>query len=112
MRSMVKSGEDDALVSERVWQELARDLKEERPSRMLEVLQECGALARVAPELAALYEEPERAQAALAALDAAAAAGEPLEVRFAALARALDPYAVETLANRLKMPSSVRELAM
>ena len=54
MRAMVTSGEVDALVPERVWQELARGLMEDRPSRMFEVLQESGALAKVAPEIAAL----------------------------------------------------------
>ena len=44
MRQMVDSGEVDHLVAERVWQELARGLMEERPSRMFEVLRECGAL--------------------------------------------------------------------
>ena len=112
MRKMVESGEADALVPERVWQELSRGLMEDQPSRMLEVLQECGALARVAPELATIFEEPDPAQAALAALDRAAAAGGSLEVRFAALARALDPYAIEALASRLKLPAAVRELAL
>jgi tRNA nucleotidyltransferase (CCA-adding enzyme) len=101
MREMVANGEVDALVPERVWQELARGLMEKRPSRMLEILQECGALARIAPELAALLEERERAETALGALDAAAAAGAPLEVRFAALTKALDPFAVEKLSERL-----------
>ena len=112
MRAMVASGEADALVPERVWQELARGLMEERPSRMFEVLQECGALGKVAPEIAVLFEDPARAQAALDALDAAASADEPLEVRFAALARALDPYAVEALADRLKLPAASRDLAL
>jgi tRNA nucleotidyltransferase (CCA-adding enzyme) len=112
MRSMAASGEVDALVPERVWQELSRGLMEDGPSRMFEVLQECGALPKVAPEIAALFAEPERAQDALRGLDAASGAGESLEVRFAALARALDPYAIETLGNRLKLPSSVRELAL
>ena len=112
MRAMVEGGEADALVSERVWQELARGLMEKRPSRMLEVLQECGAAAKVAPEIAALLEHPEQARGALDALDAAAQSGAPLEVRFAALARALDPYAVEALADRLRLPASVRELAL
>jgi tRNA nucleotidyltransferase (CCA-adding enzyme) len=112
MRSMVESGEADALVSERVWQELARGFMEKRPSRMLEVLHECGALQKVAPEIAALFEEPQRAQGALDALDAAAAAEDTLEVRFAALARVLDPYAVDSLAGRLKLPASVRDLAL
>jgi tRNA nucleotidyltransferase (CCA-adding enzyme) len=112
MRAMVTSGEVDALVSERVWQELARGLMEDRPSRMFEVLQESGALAKVAPEIAALHDEPERAQSAFHALDAAAEAGDTLEARFAALARALDPYAVDTLANRLRLPAAVRDLAV
>ncbi|MBC7861127.1 MAG: multifunctional CCA tRNA nucleotidyl transferase/2'3'-cyclic phosphodiesterase/2'nucleotidase/phosphatase, partial [Burkholderiaceae bacterium] len=51
MRSMVEQGEVDALVPERVWQEVARGLMEARPSRMLAVLRECGALARIMPEL-------------------------------------------------------------
>src|SRR5688572_24166589 len=112
MHAMVKSGEADALVSERVWQELARGLQENRPSRMFEVLRECGADAKIVPEIAALIDDPERGEAALDALDTAAANDEPLEVRFAALARALDPYAVEALADRLRLPASVRELAV
>ncbi|HZN26109.1 MAG TPA: multifunctional CCA tRNA nucleotidyl transferase/2'3'-cyclic phosphodiesterase/2'nucleotidase/phosphatase [Burkholderiales bacterium] len=112
MRAMVESGEADALVPERVWQELARGLMEARPSRMFEVLQECGALEKVAPEIAALFENAADGQAALDALDAAAETGAPLEVRFAALARALDPYAVDAFAERLKLPAAVRDLAL
>jgi len=51
MRQMVDSGEVDALVAERVWQEISRGLAEAKPSRMLSVLRECGALARILPEL-------------------------------------------------------------
>ena len=112
MREIVASGEVDALVPERVWQELARGLMEERPSRMFEVLVESGALERIAPELAALFESPEVAQTAMDALDAAASDSEPLEVRFAALVRTLEPYAVEALAQRLKLPAAVRDLAV
>jgi len=54
MRQMVSAGEVDALVAERVWQELSRGLSEPAPSRMFDVLRECGALARVFPELDAL----------------------------------------------------------
>ena len=112
MRAMVENGEVDALVAERVWQELARGLMAKEPSRMFEVLQEAGALAKVTPEIGTLFEDREQAQSALDALDAAAARDTPLEVRFAALARALDPYAVDALAERLKLPSSVRDLAL
>src|SRR3954470_24609393 len=85
MRSMVEGGEADALVAERVWQELARGLMEERPSRMLEVLRECGALERIAPELASVFEDPEQASETMDALDEAAGAGASLETRFAVL---------------------------
>src|SRR5215218_1314440 len=93
MREMVSSGEVDALVPERVWQELARGLMEERPSRLFDVLQECGALARIAPELASLFEHADQASETSDAVDEAAGAGASLETRFAVLARALDPYA-------------------
>jgi tRNA nucleotidyltransferase (CCA-adding enzyme) len=51
MRRMVEEGEVDALVPERVWQELARGLMEAQPSRMFNVLRGCGALRRILPEL-------------------------------------------------------------
>src|SRR5512144_2982769 len=50
MRAIVASGELAELAPERVWQELARGLMEPHPSRMLAVLRDCGALARVLPE--------------------------------------------------------------
>jgi tRNA nucleotidyltransferase (CCA-adding enzyme) len=59
MRQMVVAGEVDALVPERVWQELARGLMEQRPARLLEVLRTCGALARVLPEVARLWGVPQ-----------------------------------------------------
>jgi tRNA nucleotidyltransferase (CCA-adding enzyme) len=62
MRRMVEAGEVDALVPERVWQELARGLMEARPSRMLAVLRDCGALSRVLPELDRLWGVPQPPQ--------------------------------------------------
>ncbi len=59
MRSMVDGGEVDALVPERVWQELSRGLMEARPSRMFEVLRACGALHRLLPEVDALFGVPQ-----------------------------------------------------
>lgn len=55
MREMVQAGEADALVPERVWQELSRGLMETRPSRMFEVLRACGALAVLLPEVDRLW---------------------------------------------------------
>jgi len=60
MRRMVENGEVDHLVSERVWQELAKGLNEDAPSRMFLCLRECGALARILPEVDALFGVPQR----------------------------------------------------
>ncbi|MDO4642020.1 MAG: multifunctional CCA addition/repair protein [Neisseria sp.] len=60
MRQMVAAGEADALVAERVWQELAKGLMEPQPGRMIETLRECGALKVILPEVDALFGVPER----------------------------------------------------
>ena len=62
MRQMVEDGEVDHLVPERVWQELAKGLMSERPSRMFEVLRSCGALKVLLPELDRLWGVPQRAE--------------------------------------------------
>ncbi|MDX9950907.1 MAG: multifunctional CCA tRNA nucleotidyl transferase/2'3'-cyclic phosphodiesterase/2'nucleotidase/phosphatase, partial [Methylophilaceae bacterium] len=62
MQDMVADGEVDALVPERVWQELAKGLMEAKPSRMFEVLRECGALKRIMPELDRLWGVPQPPQ--------------------------------------------------
>jgi tRNA nucleotidyltransferase (CCA-adding enzyme) len=94
MREMVNEGEVDALVSERVWQELSRGLMGAKPSRMLQVLRECGALQRLLPEVDKLYGVPQRAEYhpeidtgihLEMVLDASARMNAPLEVRFACL---------------------------
>ena len=61
MREMTQAGEVDALVAERVWQELSRGLMEDAPSRMFEVLRECGALQKLLPEVDRLWGVPQRA---------------------------------------------------
>ena len=94
MREMVAEGEVDALVSERVWQELSRGLMCTHPSRMLQVLRECGALQRLLPEVDKLYGVPQRAEYhpeidtgihLEMVLDASAHMNAPLDVRFACL---------------------------
>ncbi len=140
MKQMVSSGEVDALVPERVWQELSRGLMEARPSRMFEVLRECGALTRILPELDALAGVPQPAEHhpeidtfvhVMMVIDVAARERSSLPVRFAALAHDLGkgttPPAdwprhiahearseklAEQVCRRLKLPNEVRELAM
>ena len=84
MRQMVEDGEVDHLVPERVWQELSRGLMTQHPSRMLQVLRACGALARLMPEIDALFgvaqdvryhPEIDAGKHTLLVLDAAAQAG-------------------------------------
>jgi tRNA nucleotidyltransferase (CCA-adding enzyme) len=140
MRQMVASGEVDALVPERVWQELSRGLMEAKPSRMFMVLHEAGALARILPEIAALDGVPQPAQHhpeidtlvhVMMVIDAAARQSASLAIRFAALVHDLgkgttlpDQWPqhiahearsvalVETLCERLKIPGDVRDLAV
>ncbi len=96
MRSMVASGEADALVPERVWQELAKGLCEPHPQRMFEVLEESGLRARLLPEIRNTT------------LNFSGA----LPVRFALLAWPLEESEVTALCERLRAPNDVRELAL
>ncbi len=140
MRRMVDGGEVDHLVAERVWQEFARGLMTERPSRMIAVLRECGALARLMPEIDALFgvaqnptyhPEIDAGVHSLLALDSAARMQAPLAVRFAALVhdagKALTPaemlpehpqhemrgeVPVRALCDRLRVPGECRDMAL
>lgn len=94
MRRMVEDGEVDALVPERVWQELSQGLMEAKPSRMFSALRECGALERILPEVDRLWGVPQPAQYhpevdtgvhVMMVVDYAASRGYSLPVRFAAL---------------------------
>ena len=139
MSTMVHNGEVDHLVAERVWQELSRGLMEQRPSRMFEVLRACGALARILPEVHALWGVPQRPEShpevdtgehLMLVLDMAARLQAPLTVRYACLchdlgkattppedlprhpgheARSVDMLRV--ISERLRVPTHCRELA-
>jgi len=139
MREMVDAGEVDALVAERVWQELARGLMEDKPSRMFEVLRDCGALARLLPEVERLWGVPQRADYhpevdtgvhLMMVLDMSAPLKAPLPVRFACLTHDLgkgttppeilpkhlgheerSARLLKTLCERLRVPTECRELA-
>lgn len=140
MQDMVRAGEVDALVPERVWQELARGLMEQKPSRMFAVLRECGALKRILPELDALWGVPQPPKYhpeidtgvhIMLVVDYAAAQRHTLPVRFAALLHDLGKGAtpaeawpshhgheglgvelVDQVCKRLKIPSDCRDLAV
>jgi tRNA nucleotidyltransferase (CCA-adding enzyme) len=103
-RRIVQQGEADALVPERVWQEMARGLMEARPSRMIEALDQCGLLQRWGTPLG----RPE----VLAALDRADDRGLPLPARFAILASGLQsPEALDGLLGRLRADQDSVQMA-
>ncbi|HQS99221.1 MAG: multifunctional CCA tRNA nucleotidyl transferase/2'3'-cyclic phosphodiesterase/2'nucleotidase/phosphatase [Hydrogenophilales bacterium 16-64-46] len=140
MRAMAEAGEVDALVPERVWQELARGLMEAQPSRMFRVLRDCGALARLLPELDRLFGVPQPPEHhpevdtgvhVMLVVDWSAAQGFELPVRFAALTHDLGKGVtppefwpkhhgheaksvelVRTLCERLRVPADCRDLAV
>lgn len=140
MREMVAAGEVDALVPERVWQELAKGLMESMPSRMFEVLRACGALQKILPELNRLWGVPQVAEHhpevdtgvhVMMVLDYAAKQGFSLPIRFAALMHDLGKgttpietlpkhigheqrsvHLLEALCVRLRVPNDCRDLAV
>jgi tRNA nucleotidyltransferase (CCA-adding enzyme) len=139
MQTMVAEGEVDHLVPERVWQELAKGLMEAQPSRMFDVLRNCGALARLLPELDRLWGVPQSAEHhpeidtgvhVMLVLDRAAQLGAPLAVRFACLGHDLGKGTtpadvlprhigheergarlLKSLCQRLRVPTECAELA-
>ncbi len=140
MTRMTQSGEVNALVSERVWQETDRALGESRPDVYFETLRGCGALRVIFPEVDALFGVPQPAKwhpeidtgvHAMLALRYSASVGASTAVRYAVLThdlgKALTPQdilpshrgheeagvaLVEALSERLRVPNGYRELAV
>jgi tRNA nucleotidyltransferase (CCA-adding enzyme) len=136
---MVAAGEVDALVAERVWQEVAKGLMEAQPSRMFEVLRECGALVRLMPEVDRLWGVPQRADYhpevdtgvhLLMVLDMSAELRSALPVRYACLTHDLGKgttpadilprhlghedrsvHLAREMGQRLRVPNECSELA-
>ncbi len=111
MVAMVERGEADALVPERVWQEVARGLMEKSPSRMIAVLRECGALERILPELDRAYSDPRVPEQLAARLERAAALGYGLPVRYALLVLGMGEEPAAALGARVNAPADCRDLA-
>ncbi|MBD1585086.1 multifunctional CCA addition/repair protein [Pseudomonas typographi] len=105
MRQLSASGELQALTAERCWKEISRALMETSPQVFIDVLQACGALAQLIPELAPHW-GPERAQV----LARAAAERQPLPVRWACLLHGLG-NPVQPVCERLKVPRECQALA-
>ena len=139
MQQMVQAGEVDALVPERVWQELSKGLMEAQPSRMFEVLRACGALQKILPELDKLWGVPQPPQHhpeidtgvhIMMVIDYAAKQNFSLPIRFAALTHDLGKGTtpidilprhigheirsvdlLKDVCKRLRVPNDCKELA-
>jgi len=139
MQAMVAAGEVDALVPERVWAELVKTLSEITPSAFFYTLRDCGALAKVFPELDNLFGVPQPPQYhpeidtgihSLMCLEQAALLSKSLEVRFAALVHDLGKAAspkehlphhygheqqglpiLAAMCERLRVPNAFKALA-
>ena len=111
MRQMVADGEVRALVPERVWRETTRALDSQQPAAFFEVLQECGALAGVMPELERLLRS-DSTPPPLAALECAAALSNDSAVRWAALLAGIAMVDVQALQTRLRVPREHADLAV
>jgi len=140
MREMVENGEVDALIPERVWQELAKGMMEAKPSRMFDVLRQCGALKKILPEVDRLFGVPQPPQHhpevdtgvhVMLVVDYAAAQNFDLPVRFAALMHDLGKGTtpaemlprhigheqrgvglVKDVCKRLRVPNDCRDVAV
>ena len=107
MRTMVERGEVDALVPERIWQELARGLMYPHAARMLDALKACGALARMLPALDHAWPAP----GVCAALAQAVAIDAPLPVRWAALLHQLGMDEAGMVQSAVRAPQACADLA-
>lgn len=139
MKTMVTNGEVDALVAERVWQEMEKALSEKTPTAFITTLRDCGALQRILPELDCLFGVPQPAEHhpeidtgihTLMVLQQACLLSKASDVRFAALVHDLGkgttpkeewPNHLEheargakivvKVCQRLRIPNEFRDLA-
>ncbi|GEM78362.1 multifunctional CCA addition/repair protein [Vibrio superstes] len=140
MREIVESGELETLTSERVWQEWQKSLLTQDPQIFVQVLQDCGALEVVIPELSRLFGVPQTEKwhpeidtgihTIMVAKRASELTSEP-EIRFAAqmhdLGKGVTPEQewpshkmhchtglkiIEKLCKRLRVPNQYKELAL
>lgn len=140
MRTMADDGELETLVGERVWQETSKALGYPQPDVYFSTLRECGALARVFPEIDKLFGVPQPEKwhpeidcgvHTLMALRMAAQLSSALEVRFAVLVHDLGKATtpaeklpshpghelrskdlVKRFCSRLPVPAELRDVAL
>jgi tRNA nucleotidyltransferase (CCA-adding enzyme) len=139
MKNMVNAGEVDALVPERVWQEMQKALSERTPVAFITTLRDCGALQIILPELDCLFGVPQPEEHhpeidtgihTLMVLEQACLLSDDSDVRFAALMHDLGKGTtpktewprhiehesrgadiVKQVCQRLRIPNEFRDLA-
>lgn len=112
MRAMAASGELDTLTPERIWTETRKALESASPAAYFEVLERVGAIAAVFPDLGeVMVSAPDVWRERLAGLKRSAAAGDELPVRAAIAFSAAGPEATQRVADRLRLPRAIREVA-
>ncbi|MDH5570828.1 MAG: multifunctional CCA addition/repair protein [Gammaproteobacteria bacterium] len=140
MSKMVQKGEVDALVAERVWQEMDKALSERHPEEFITVLRQCGALSVILTEIDCLFGIPQpeiyhpeidTGIHTLMVLQQASLLSNKTTVRFAALCHDLGKCAspkqglpghhgheekgveiIKRLCERLRIPNHHRDLAV
>jgi tRNA nucleotidyltransferase (CCA-adding enzyme) len=140
MSTISNSGELATLSGERIWQEMQRSLAEQHPEVFFQVLRDCGALAKIWPDLNALWGVPNPARwhpeicsgiHTMMVLQQAVKLSPKTSVRFSALCHDLGKSLtlkkhwpshkgheksglalVENIAQQLKVPKDHKNLAL
>jgi len=140
MQCLVDHDEVDALVAERVWQEVEKALSDDNPRVFFQVLRQCGALKRLFPEIEQLFGVPQSKEwhpeidtglHTMMVLEQSARLSKTSVVRFAALlhdlGKGITPKKewprhiahesrgvplVEAVCQRLKVPKNYSALAL
>lgn len=140
LKEISASEELDALVPERVWTEMHKALSGKYPARFILVLQSCGALEKLFPEIQALFGIPQTKEYhpeidtglhTIMTLNQSVRLSSDPMIRFAALVHDLGKATtpketlpshhgheargakiIEKLCKRYRIPNKYRELAM
>lgn len=105
MNDMVKNGEVDALIPERVWKELSRALDTAKPNRFFSVLNDCDALEKLFPEI-------KMDGVGLKMLQISGHYQSSGPERFAALCYDMNTDEIHSLCTRLHVPKEYSDLAL
>tara|TARA_S200000501_G_C20838912_1_gene750683 strand:+ start:1110 stop:2306 length:1197 start_codon:yes stop_codon:yes gene_type:complete len=127
MKKIVKSGEIDSLIPERIWKEISRGLSEKKPSRMFEVLRNCGAILKIFPDFKLFFANTENKNyyQMIRAIDICASNKKSLAIIFVTLVNYLliqkkiiekqkefISFDIKLFCKRLKVPNNIIDFAI